>query len=116
MGYYAFKVVVTAGMVIAVSELSRRSAFWGGLLASLPIVSYFGILWLYAETGSAAKVSGLAHSVFWLVLPSLPFFLLLPWLLSRQVRFVPSLVLATAVMIGLYLGMVTLLRRCGITL
>jgi hypothetical protein len=116
MAYYIMKVAVTTGLVIAVSEISKRSALFGGLLASLPLVSYLGIIWLYAETSDHEKVAGLARSVFWLVLPSLPFFLLLPLLLRRNVNFYASLAVATAVMIGLYLAMVVALKRFGIEL
>lgn len=111
MTYYIIKIAVTTGLVVAVSEFSKRSATLGGLLASLPLVSFLGILWLYFETGDASKVADLAKSVFWLVLPSLPFFLLLPYLLKRNVDFYLSLAVATATLIGLYSGMMALLRR-----
>jgi hypothetical protein len=114
MTYYIFKTALTTGLVVAVSEISKRSSLFGGLLASLPLVSFLGVIWLYAETGDTEKVAGLATSVFWLVLPSLPFFLLLPFLLKRNVNFCVSLGVATALMFGLYLGMMTVLRRYGI--
>ncbi len=114
--YYVMKILVTAGLVVAVSEASKRSSLIGGLLASLPLVSFLGMIWLYMDTGSTEKVADLSKSVFWLVLPSLPFFLLLPFLLKRQLGFFPSLVLATVVMIALYAGMVGLLARFDIKL
>jgi len=112
--YYVIKILVTAGLVVAVSEASKRSSFIGGLLASLPLVSFLGMIWLYVDTGSTEKVADLSRSIFWLVLPSLPFFLLLPFLLKRQFGFYPSLAMATVVMIALYAGMVNLLARLGI--
>lgn len=112
--YYAIKILVTAGLVVAVSEASKRSSLVGGLLASLPLVSLLGMIWLYVDTGSTEKVADLSKSVFWLVLPSLPFFLLLPFLLKRQMGFYLSLGSATAVMVVLYLGMVMLLKRVDI--
>ena len=110
MTYYIIKIAVTTGLVVAVSELSKRSATLGGLLASLPLVSFLGIVWLYLETGDTRKVADLANSVFWLVLPSLPFFLLLPYLLRRDVNFSVSLGAATAVMFFLYAGLTMVLR------
>ena len=68
------------------------------------------------DTGSTEKVADLSKSVFWLVLPSLPFFLLLPFLLKRQMGFYLSLGVATVVMIALYAGMVGLLARLDIKL
>ncbi len=114
--YYAIKVLMTAGLVVAVSEASKRSSFIGGLLASLPLVSFLGMIWLYVDTGSTEKVADLSRSVFWLVLPSLPFFLLLPFLLKQKVGFYPSLAVATVVMIALYAGMVGLLAKLDIKL
>lgn len=112
--YYAIKIILTAGLVVAVSEVSKRSSLLGGLLASLPLVSFLGMIWLYIDTGSTEKVAELSKSVFWLVLPSLPFFLLLPLLLKKGWGFYASLGLSTAVMIGLYYGMVVILKRSGI--
>ena len=114
MTYYILKIAITTSLVVAVSEISKRSSLFGGLLASLPLVSFVGLIWLYVETGNTEKVAGLAQSVFWLVLPSLPFFLILPYLLRRNINFYISLGAATAVMFGLYLGMVFVLRRYGV--
>jgi len=114
MTYYILKIAVTTGLVIAVSDIAKRSSLFGGLLASLPLVSFLGIIWLYVETSDVTKVTSLSRNVFWLVLPSLPFFLVLPYLLKRNVNFYVSLGVATAVMFGLYLGMMMVLRRYGI--
>lgn len=111
--YYAFKVVVTAALVVAVSEASKRSSLLGGILASLPLVSFLGMIWLYVDTGSTEKVAQLSKSVFWLVLPSIPFFLLLPFLLKKGLGFYFSLSLSTVMMVVLYFGMVLLLRKFG---
>ena len=116
MAYYVIKIALTTGLIVAISEIAKRSAFFGGLLASLPIVSYFALIWLYVETGNRDKVADLSTSVFWLVLPSLPFFVLLPFLLKKSTNFYVSLGIATVVLIGLYLLMVVLLRKFGIQL
>ncbi|QDT41733.1 hypothetical protein Pan241w_17960 [Gimesia alba] len=112
--YYFLKVALTAVLVVAVSEISKRSSLLGGVLASLPLVSFLGLIWLYIDTGSAEKVSELSRSIFWLVLPSLSFFLLLPFLLKKGVGFTASFGISTVVMIGLYLGMFFCLKKLGI--
>ena len=114
MTYYVAKIAVTTGLVIAVSEIAKRSSLLGGLLASLPIISYLAIIWLYFETADTTRIADLSRNVFWLVLPSLPFFVLLPYLLKRSLNFYASLGLATAVMFGFYLAMMFALRRFGI--
>ncbi|MFI4875443.1 MAG: DUF3147 family protein [Blastopirellula sp. JB062] len=114
--YYVVKILITAGLVVLVSEASKRSPLIAGLLASLPLISYLGILWLYFDTGDVGQVADLSRSIFWLVLPSLPFFLLFPYLLHRNWGFAVSLALSTAAMIVLYYVMTAALRRYGIEL
>lgn len=116
MAYYIFKVALTTGLIVAISEISKRSTLVGGLLASLPLVSFLGMIWLYVETGSHEKVADLSKSVFWLVLPSLPFFLLLPLLLKKTANFYLSFGASTVAMICIYGVMLVALRKFGIQL
>ncbi|WP_459556815.1 DUF3147 family protein [Lacunimicrobium album] len=109
--YYFFKLLLTAGIIVAVSEASKRSSFLGGLLASLPLVSYLGLIWLYIETGDTTKVADLSRDILWLVIPSLPFFLFLPFLLKRGHGFILSLTVSTIVLFLCYYGMIFLLSR-----
>ena len=114
--YYLTKLLVTAVLVVAVSEIAKRSTLLGGIVASLPLVSLLAIGWLYLDTGSIEQVSRLSRSIFWMVLPSLSLFLVLPWLLSRGMRFCPSLALAIAVTASAYLGTIGVLGRLGVAL
>ncbi|HKE48520.1 MAG TPA: DUF3147 family protein [Rhodanobacteraceae bacterium] len=72
------KVLLTAIIVVAVSELAKRSTLAGALLASLPLTSLLALIWLYLDTGSATQAADLARGIFWLVLPSLAFFVVFP--------------------------------------
>lgn len=98
---YVVKVVISAGLIVAVAETAKASPRLGGLLASLPLVSLLGMIWLFWDTGDKARVADLSMSVFWLVLPSLPMFLVLPWLLKRW-PFVPSLLVSVLVLLACY--------------
>ena len=113
---FFFKVAVTVAVVIAVSEISKRSSFWGALLASLPLTSLLAFIWLYADTGDAQQVAGLARSIFWLVLASLPLFAILPVLLGAGWHFWPSFIVSCLVTVGAYFVLVWLLPRVGIQL
>ena len=110
------KVLISALIILAASELSKRSSFIGGLLASLPLVSLLAIIWLYRETLDATKVAALSMSIFWLVLPSLVLFLILPALLKRQVPFYPALGLSVLGMFAAYGLMIFVLNKTGIKL
>ena len=113
MWYYALKLVITAGLIVLVSEVGKRHTVLGGLLASLPLVSYLGMIWLYADTHDAAKVADLSWSVFWLVIPSLSLFIALP-LLLRKLDFVSSLLIGTLIMFALYAAMMWALGKAGV--
>ncbi len=116
MWQYAVKIAITAGVVVAVAELGKRSSFWGAVLASLPLTSLLAFVWLYVETGDGEGVARLSESIFWLVLPSLPLFLLLPLLLRFGLSFWASLGISSAVTVAAYFAMVWILERFHVQL
>ncbi len=87
MFYLILKFALTAAVIVAVSEVAKRSSLFGALIASLPLTSLLAIIWLYLDTGSIEKVSALTSSILWLVLPSLLFFVVFPWLLRHGLAF-----------------------------
>ncbi|MGI9045223.1 MAG: hypothetical protein ACR2FI_00200 [Burkholderiales bacterium] len=114
MIYYLTKLMISAALIVAVSEIAKRSSLLGGLLASLPLVSLLAMIWLYVDTGSSEQVIALSRSIFWLALPSLPLFLLLPALLKKDWAFYPALMISGVAMFALYYLMLALLRRFGV--
>ena len=115
MWYYLAKLAISATLIVVVSEAAKRSSWLGGLLASLPLVSFLGIIWLYVDTQDTDKVAALSTSIFWLVLPSLSFFLALP-LLLKWWPFVPSLLVATLIMFAFYGVMLLILQHFDVSL
>jgi hypothetical protein len=113
MMQYAAKVLVTASVVVAVSEIAKRSSFWGALLASLPLTSVLAMVWLFVETGDAGRVAVLSRSILWLVLASLPFFVLLPSLLRAGWDFWSALAVAAVATAGAYVLLTWALTRVG---
>jgi hypothetical protein len=111
---YVAKIVVTAVLVVVISEVSKRNTLVGALLASIPIVSVLAMTWLYHDTRDAAQVAALSKSVFWLVLPSLALFLLLPVLLARGYHFYLSLAVSIGATAVVYFGAITLDRHFGL--
>jgi len=100
--YFLIKTLITALIVAAVSELSRRYTLWAALLVSLPLTSILAFIWVYWDTKDTGKIIELSYSVFWLVLPSLAFFLILPFLLKHGLTFPVAMVGAVAAMAALY--------------
>ncbi|MEC9489475.1 MAG: DUF3147 family protein [Halanaerobiales bacterium] len=116
MGYLIFKTIISAVIIVAISEVSKRSSLLGAILASLPLVSYLGIIWLYIDTESKDQVAQLSKSIFWMVIPSLSFFIVLPLLLKTDLNFYLSLVISTVVMVAVYFAIIFILQRFGVNI
>ena len=113
MVYLLVKAAVSGLLIALISEIARRSPGWGGLVASLPLTSLIAMLWLWRDTGDEQRVAELSLGAFWFVLPSLPLFLIIPWLLRAGWTFWPSLFAACAVTLALYAAMFEVSARLG---
>jgi len=100
--YYFLKVVLTATLVVVISEVAKRSSLFAAVLASIPLISVLAMIWLYIDTKDVGKVSALALNVFWLVLPSLALFVTLPALLKQGVNFYLSLGVSIGITVACY--------------
>ena len=113
MLYLLVKAAISGLLIALISEIARRSPGWGGLLASLPLTSLIAMIWLWRDTGDEQRIADLSLGAFWFVLPSLPLFLIVPWLLRAGWGFWPSVLAACAVTIALYAAMFALGSRLG---
>jgi hypothetical protein len=116
MLYYALKVVISALLIVAISEIAKRSTGFAALVASLPITSLLAFIWLHMEKSSSGQIAALSSQIFWLVIPSLLLFLLLPFLLKYGLSFWISLGLSMAATAGCYIALLPWLRHMGIDL
>ncbi|BDZ74373.1 hypothetical protein GCM10025856_20920 [Methylophaga marina] len=110
MWYFITKITVNALLIVAISEIAKRSSLMGAVLASVPLVSVIAMIWLYQESGDTAKVISLASDIVWLVLPSLVLFIALPILLKHEFGFYLSLGISIALTVVAYFLMVTALH------
>lgn len=116
MGYLIVKALVSGVIVAIVSEVAKRFPGFGALIASLPLISILGIIWLWRDTGDRLRIAEHAQATFWFVLPSLPMFLVFPVLLRAGMNLWLALALSSLLTIGLYFAMVLVLQRFGIRL
>lgn len=116
MTYLIIKALLSGLIIAVVSEVSRKAPAFGALIVSLPLVSLLAMMWLWNDTHDTARIADHAQATFWYVLPSMPMFLLLPWLLRAGFGFWPSLAGVCLMTIALYGLMVWALARFGITL
>lgn len=116
MTYFIIKAAISGVIVALVSDIARRSPGLGALVASLPLISILGMMWLWRDTSDAERIAAHAQATFWLVLPSLPMFLLVPWLLRMGLGFWPALGLGCLLTILLYAAMIRLGPLVGLDL
>jgi hypothetical protein len=116
MLYFLLKTVLSGAIVAAVSEIARRSPGFGALVASLPLISILGMMWLWRDTHDVERMAAHVGATFWYVIPSLPMFLLMPTMLRRGVPFWPALGIGCAVTVVLYAFVTIAAGRLGVKL
>ena len=116
MAWYIVKVIITALLVVLISEISKRSSLIASILASVPLVSVLAMIWLYVDTKDTSKISALSTGIFWLVIPSLALFVTLPVLLKKEINFYISISASIAITVICYYLMIIILGRFGIKL
>jgi len=116
MIYYIIKVLLSSVTIVVISEISKRNTFAGSILASIPIVSLLAFIWIYIDTKDVTKIADLSQGIFWLVIPSLIFFILFPILLKKNVDFWISLGTSLTVMVLAYFLMLFFLKKAGINI
>jgi hypothetical protein len=116
MLYLALKSLISGILVAIASTLAKRYPGFGALIASLPLVSVLGMIWLWHDKPDAENMAAHASATFWYVLPSLPMFLLIPAMLRGGVDFWVALVMGCATTILLYAAMTWIGPRFGLQL
>ncbi|MBI5625705.1 MAG: DUF3147 family protein [Nitrosomonadales bacterium] len=116
MLYYALKVGISVFIIVAITEIAKRSSGFAALVAALPITSLLAFAWLHVEGAELFRIAELSSQIFWLVLPSLVLFLLLSLLLRQGMGFWLSLVISVGATAACYLAMLPVLRKFGVQL
>lgn len=116
MLYFVLKATISGVLIAAVSTLAKRYPGFGALVASLPLVSVLGMIWLWRARPDAENMAAHAGATFWYVLPSLPMFLLIPALLRHGVTFWVALAAGCVLTIILYAAMTLVAPRFGLQL
>lgn len=115
MTWVIFKYLTTAGIVVLVSEVAKRSDKLGALIAALPLVTILALIWIQVETGSQEKVANHAWYTFWYVVPTLPMFLTFPFLLGR-IGFWPTMVASAGITVISFWLFTFVARHFGVEL
>jgi len=116
MLYLIIKAALSGIIIAIVSEVAKRYPGFGALIASLPLVSVLGMIWLWRDKPDVPNMAAHVEATFWFVLPSLPMFLLMPWMLRSGFGFWTSLAFGCALTISLYLVMTWIGPKFGLRL
>jgi hypothetical protein len=114
MWTFAAKALLAGVIIAAIAEVGRRLPAMAALIASLPLVSILGMIFLWHTRPDAENMAVHAQATFWFVLPSLPMFLLIPAMLRQGFGFWTSLAAGCLLTFVLYLLMVQCAPRLGI--
>jgi hypothetical protein len=116
MLYLAFKFILSALIVVSVSEIAKRNALVGSAVSSFPFVSILAMLWIWHETRSAPVITKFSWGVCWLMLPSMSVFVFLPLLMNRfRLNFHLALALSCAAMLVIYYFTMWGLKKSGVS-
>jgi hypothetical protein len=116
MFYFISKAAISGVLIALASTLARRYPGFGALVASLPLVSVLGMVWLWKDKPDADLMAAHSSATFWYVIPSLPMFLLIPLMLRHGASFWICLIVGCGVTICLYLLMTWVGPRFGLNL
>lgn len=115
MAWLTTKYLVSAGIVVLASELSKRSEKLGGLITALPIVTILTLIWLHVESQPSQKIANHAWYTFWYVLPTLPMFLVFPTLF-KYLGFWPCMLAGATISVFCFWILSSIVVRFGIEL
>ena len=113
--FLATKYLVTAALVVLISEVVKYTGKFGALIAALPVVTVMVLIWLHIEGQSVERISNHAWYTFWYVVLTLPMFLLFPYLMSR-LSFWMALLASAAITIVCFGVFALIVREIGIDL
>lgn len=116
MTAFAIRAILSGIIVALIAVIGRKAPAAGALIASLPLVSILGMIWLWRDTSDPVLLADHAEATFWYVLPSLPMFLIMPWLLRSGQNFWAALLCGVALTIILYLVTIFIAARFGVRL
>jgi hypothetical protein len=116
MTFLISKYLITAFLIVSISEIAKQSDKLGALISSLPLITIMVMIWLYLENQNIEKISKHSFYTFWYVLPTMPMFLLMPWVLSKGINFWLALSISILFTIFCFIITAIIAKKVGIDL
>ncbi len=116
MIYFITKTILTAIIIIIVSEVAKRSSLLAAIIISIPFTSVLAFIWVYWETENTEKIVNLSYNTMIMTIPSFTFFIILPILIKFNFNFSISIMISILSTSIAYYIFVYLLKKYGITI
>ena len=116
MVYYATKLIITALLIVLISEIAKRNSLAGALLAAIPLVSILAMTWMYIDTNNSNSAVEFSNRIIWLIAPSMTLFIAFPVLIKKGMGFYPSMLISILMTIFAYYSVIFILEKFGIKL
>lgn len=116
LSFYITKIIITTFLIVAISEISKRSSVIGAVLASIPLVSVLAMIWMYVDTQDTAKIVEFSNRIIWLVLPAWALFISFPIFIKKGFTFYPSLGMAIGLTLFFYFLIIFVFKKLGISI
>ncbi len=116
MLYYSVKLIITALLIVLISEVGKRSSLMGALLAAIPLVSILAMTWMYIDTNDSKSAVEFSQRLVWLIAPSMTLFIAFPLLIKNGFDFYVSMLISIALTVAAYYAVIFVLGKLGITL
>ena len=116
MAYYITKLIITALLIVLISEIAKRSSLAGALLAAIPLVSILAMIWMYIDTNNSESAIEFSNRIVWLITPSMTLFIVFPLLIKKGLGFYPSMLISILMTVFAYYSVIFILDKFGVKL
>lgn len=110
------KLLISAAVIVVATKIQLVNDRLSALIIALPLTSLVAMVWMHQSGQSAQRLANHSEGTFWFVLPTLPMFLILPWMLRHGWGFWAALAANCLLTVGFFWVTVFVLRRFGIDL
>jgi hypothetical protein len=110
------KILLSALIIVLVNKVQLVNDRLSALLIALPFTSILAMVWMHQARQTPERLANHAEGTFWFVLPTLPMFLIFPWMMRNGWGFWAAMAANCAITIALFWLTVIVLRKFGIDL
>lgn len=110
------KLLLSALIIVVVTKVQLVSDRLSALLIALPLTSLIAMAWMHHAGQSSQRLANHAEGTFWFVLPTLPMFLIIPWMLRNGWAFWTTIAVNCLLTVAFFWITVVVLRRFGVDL